>query len=209
MTGHPLDAYATLLAEGNYQTITSLNELPDRAAFRIAGAIVQVDKKFTKKEGKPFAVVWLEDLTATLEVVLWNEVYVNISEALALGRVLSVQGTLDKRDDALRAVAQKAKLLAPGDNQRRSPNESNGNGMTKNDAPLVLFFSPAASAAELREVQAVLAGSPGSCPVRLMFCRADGESLQMDAGTNLRVKMTPELREKLAPWLHGKSRRAR
>src|SRR5437016_3814216 len=201
VTGHPLDAYATLLAEGNYQTITSLNELPDRAGFRIAGAIVQVDKKFTKKEGKPFAVVWLEDLTATLEVVLWNEVYVNISEALALGRVLSVQGTLDKRDDALRAVAQKAKLLAPGDNQRRPPNESNGNGMTKNDAPLVLFFSPAASAAELREVQAVLAGSPGSCPVRLTFCRADGESLQMDAGTNLRVKMTPELREKLAPWL--------
>ena len=201
VTGHPLDAYATLLAEGNYQTITSLNELPDRAGFRIAGAIVQVDKKFTKKEGKPFAVVWLEDLTATLEVVLWNEVYVNISEALALGRVLSVQGTLDKRDDALRAVAQKAKLLAPGDNQRRSPNESNGNGMTKNDAPLVLFFSPAASAAELREVQAVLAGSPGSCPVRLMFCRADGESVQMDAGINLRVKMTPELREKLMPWL--------
>src|SRR5438477_1393080 len=201
VTGHPLDAYATLLAEGNYQTITSLNELPDRTAFRIAGAIVQVDKKFTKKEGKPFAVVWLEDLTATLEVVLWNEVYVNIAEALALGRVLSVQGTLDKRDDALRAVAQKAKLLAPGDHQRRSPNESNGNGMAENDAPLVLFFSPAASAAELREVQAVLAGSPGSCPVRLMFCRADGESLQMDAGINLRVKITPELREKLAPWL--------
>jgi DNA polymerase-3 subunit alpha len=201
VTGHPLDAYATLLAEGNYQTIASLNELPDRAAFRIGGAIVQVDKKFTKKEGKPFAVVWLEDLTAKLEVVLWNEVYVKVSEALALGRVLSVQGTLDKRDDALRAVAQKAKVLAPGDSQPRSPNESNGNGMTESEIPLVLFFSAAASAAELREVQAVLAGSPGRCPVRLMFCRADGESLQMDAGVNLRVKMTPELREKLSPWL--------
>ncbi len=201
VTGHPLDAYATLLAEGNYQTIASLNELPDRAVFRIGGAIVQVDKKFTKKEGKPFAVVWLEDLTAKLEVVLWNEVYVKVSEALALGRVLSVQGTLDKRDDALRAVAQKAKVLAPGDSQPRSPNESNGNGMTESEIPLVLFFSAAASAAELREVQAVLAGSPGPRPVRLMFCRADGESLQMDAGVNLRVKMTPELREKLSPWL--------
>jgi DNA polymerase-3 subunit alpha len=201
VTGHPLDAYATLLAEGNYQTIASLNALPDRAAFRIGGAIVQVDKKFTKKEGKPFAVVWLEDLTAKLEVVLWNEVYVKVSEALALGRVLSVQGTLDKRDDALRAVAQKAKVLAPGDSQPRSPNESNGNGMTESEIPLVLFFSAAASAAELREVQAVLAGSPGPRPVRLMFCRADGESLQMDAGVNLRVKMTPELREKLSPWL--------
>ena len=107
VTGHPLDAYAAILSEGGYQTIASLNELPDRAAFRIGGAIVQVDKKFTKKEGKPFAVVWLEDLTATLEVVLWNEVYVKLSDALVLGRVLAVQGTLDKRDDALRAVAQK------------------------------------------------------------------------------------------------------
>ena len=44
--------------------------MPDRATFRIAGALTQVDKKFTKKEGKPFAVVWLEDVTGQLEVVL-------------------------------------------------------------------------------------------------------------------------------------------
>lgn len=184
VTGHPLDAYATLLSEGKYQTIASLNELPDRASFRIGGAIVQVDKKFTKKEGKPFAVVWLEDLTATLEVVLWNEVYTTISNALALGRVIAVQGTLDKRDDALRAVAQKAKVLAPTQSQ-----------------PLVLRFSPTANADEFRQVQAALAASPGLQPVRLMFCRPDGEPLQMEAGLDLRVKMTPELRDKLAPWL--------
>jgi hypothetical protein len=34
-----------------------------------------------------------------------------------------------------------------------------------------------------------------------MFCRPDGELLQMEAGINLRVEMTPELRDKLAPWL--------
>jgi DNA polymerase-3 subunit alpha len=201
VTGHPLDAYATLLAEGKYQTIASLNELPDRAPFRIGGAVVQVDKKFTKKEGKPFAVVWLEDLTATLEVVLWNEVYTTISDALVLGRVIAVQGTLDKRDDALRAVAQKAKGLAPVKGPPRSPNESNGNGRSESEAPLVLRFSPTANADEFRQVQAALAASPGLQPVRLMFCRPDGESLQMDAGLDLRVKMTPELRDKLAPWL--------
>ena len=43
-------------------------ELADRAQFKIAGALVQIERKFTKKEGKPFAVVWLEDLTGTLEV---------------------------------------------------------------------------------------------------------------------------------------------
>jgi DNA polymerase-3 subunit alpha len=201
VTGHPLDAYAALLADGKYQTIASLNELPDRASFRIAGAIVQVDKKFTKKEGKPFAVVWLEDLSATLEVVLWNEVYMKVADALVLGRVIAVQGTLDRRDDALRAVAQKAKVLTAADGQARSPNETNGNGSKESESPLVLRFSATANAEELRQVQSFLATSPGSCPVKLMFCRADGESLAIEAGVTFRVNLTPELRDKLAPWL--------
>src|SRR5213595_338806 len=125
VTGHPLDAYAKVLAEGKYQTISSLNELADRASFKIAGAIVQVEKKFTKKEGKPFAVVFLEDLTATLEVMLWNEVYTTVADALVLGRVLAVTGTLDKRDDSLRAVAQRAKVLST---TTRASAAVNGNG---------------------------------------------------------------------------------
>ena len=113
VTGHPLDDYAGVFAEGKYQTILSLGELADRATFRIAGAIVQVDKKFTKREGKPFAVVWLEDMTGTLEVVLWNEVYVKVSAALVTGRVIAIRGTLDKRDDSVRATALNVKLLEP------------------------------------------------------------------------------------------------
>src|SRR5438874_2368403 len=164
VTGHPLDAHAALLAEGKYQTIISLNELPDRASFKIAGAIVQVDKKFTKKEGKPFAVVFLEDLTATLEVVLWNEVYTTVAEALVLGRVLAVHGTLDRRDDALRAVAQRAKILTTKSTATALPNESNGNGNShsETESALVLSFSPATTGEELREVQTILAGSPGT-----------------------------------------------
>jgi len=198
VTGHPLDAYTNILVDGKYQTITSLNELADRASFKIAGAIVQVDKKFTKKEGKPFAVVFLEDLTATLEVVLWNEVYTTVAEALVLGRVLAVHGTLDRRDDSLRAVAQRAKILTTKSNPTL-PNESNGNGHSEKEPPLVLSFAPATTGDELRQVQTILAGSPGTRPVRLMLCRAGGGFVQMDA--NLRINLTPELREKLGPWL--------
>src|SRR5256714_3287715 len=174
VTGHPLDAYAAVLSEGKYQTITSLNELPDRASFKIAGAIAQVDKKFTKKEGKPFAVVFLEDLTATLEVVLWNEVYTTVAESLVLGRVLAVHGTLDRRDDSLRAVAQRAKILTTQGSLAQPPNESNGNGHSGKEAPLVLSFSPAATGEELRQVQTILAGSPGTRVVRLMLGPAAG-----------------------------------
>jgi DNA polymerase-3 subunit alpha len=191
-----------VLVEGKYQTIAALNELPDRASFKIAGAIVQVDKKFTKKEGKPFAVVFLEDLTATLEVILWNEVYTTVVEALVLGRVIAVQGTLDRRDDALRAVAQRARALTTKSAATRAPAESNGNGNGNghgNETALVLCFSSATTADELRQVQTILAESPGTQPVRLLLCRADGGVVRMDA--NQQINLTPELREKLEPWL--------
>ena len=203
VTGHPLDAYAARFAEGKYQTIVSLGELPDRASFRIGGAIVQVDRKFTKKEGKPFAVVWLEDLSGTLEVVLWNEVFTRVSEALTLGRVIAIQGTLDKRDDAVRATAQKVKVLTPENAPSPPSVPASGAGGPETAAPVILRFSPGASAEELRQVQILLAESPGNTPVRLLFCRPDGELLQIDAGANLRVTMTPELRNKLAPWFES------
>src|SRR6266436_4511149 len=59
VSGHPLDAYADVFAAKNYRSIASLSGLDDRAPFSIAGAIVEVEKKFTRKEGKPFAVVWI------------------------------------------------------------------------------------------------------------------------------------------------------
>src|SRR5438067_91572 len=123
VSGHPLDAYVDLLATKNYQTIGSLGDLEDRAQFRIAGAIANAEKKFTRKEGKPFAVVWLEDRTGTIEIVIWNDVYVVVSEILVPGRVVEVRGTIDTRGDSLRATAQKIRV--PSAN--KANDASNGN----------------------------------------------------------------------------------
>jgi len=198
VTGHPLDDYATTLANGNYQSIVSLGELPDRAIFRVAGAIVQVDKKFTKRDGKPFAVVWLEDMTGTLEVVLWNEVFVKVSESLAPGRVIAIRGTLDKRDDGVRATALNVKLLSPDQARSESPNESE-------EPAVILKFSSAATAEELRQVRDVLAGNPGGRRVQLVFELASGVPLRLDVGDELRIELTSELEAKLAPWLAAES----
>jgi DNA polymerase III subunit alpha len=197
VSGHPLDAYVDLFAAKKYRPIASLGELDDRAPFKIAGAIVGVEKKFTRKEGKPFAVIWLEDLSNTLEVVVWNEVYVKISDALVPGRVVEIKGTLDKRDDALRATAQEIKVLAPekinGANERATD--------TCQEAAVLLQFSPAATGDELREVREILASSPGRRPVQLLFDRTNGNPLRLDAGTEFRVNLTADLETKLSRWL--------
>ena len=194
VTGHPLDAYAEVIANGKYQTIASLTELSDRATFRVAGAITQVDKKFTRKEGKPFAVVWLEDLTGTLELVIWNELYLECAEKLVPGNVVGVRGKLDLRDESLRATAEKLRLLSS-----EGSRNSNGNGGEM--SPLCLRFSANAGSDELREVQVLLAASPGRQPVRLFFETTEGETVRVDAGANFHVTVTAELEKRLQRWL--------
>ena len=200
VSGHPLDAYADLFMAKNYQPIGSLGELEDRSQFRIGGAIVQVEKKFTRKEGKPFAVVWIEDRTAALEVVVWNDVYITVTEILVPGRVVEVRGTIDTRGDSLRATAQK--IRAPSAAKPNGATNGNGESTSSTDEPAVLLqFSPATTTDELREVRELLASSPGQRRVQLLFDRPNGESLRVDAGSDLRVELTGDLEQKLMRWL--------
>src|SRR5882724_11099767 len=197
VSGHPLDAYADVFAAKNYRSIASLGELDDRAQFKIAGAIAEVEKKFTKKEGKPFAVVWLEDLMDMLEVVVWNEVYLKVSDILVPGRVVELKATLDRRDEMLRATAVEIKTLAAG----RSNGGTERSEETSQVSAIRLRFSSATTGDELRQVRKILVSAPGRQPVQLLFDRDNGNSLRLDAGTEFRVDLTPDLTEKLSRWL--------
>src|SRR5262249_29032309 len=160
VSGHPLDAYAAVFAAKNYRSIASLGELDDRAQFKIGGAIVEVEKKFTRKEGKPFAVVWVEDLMDMLEVVVWNEVYLKVSDILVPGRVVELKATLDRRDEMLRATAVEIKPLAaakPDGSNKRSAD-------TSQPSAILLRFSSATTADELRQIHNILVSSPGRHP---------------------------------------------
>jgi len=197
VSGHPLDAYADVFAAKKYRSIASLGELEDRAQFKIAGAIVEVEKKFTKKEGKPFAVVWLEDLLNVLEVVVWNEVYLKVSDVLVPGRVVELKATLDRRDEMLRATAVEIKPL-PAARSNGATERSEG---TSQVSVICLRFSSATTRDELRQVRNILVSSPGCHSVQLLFDRGNGSSLRLDAGTEFRVNLTPDLTEKLSRWL--------
>ncbi len=197
VSGHPLDAYADLLAAKNYRSIASLGELEDRVQFKIAGAIVEVEKKFTKKDGKPFAVVWVEDLLDILEVVVWNELYLKVSDVLMPGRVVELKGTLDRRDEMLRATAVEIKPLAPV-----KPNGATERSEDASQVSAILLRFPSGTTGdELRQVRNILVRSPGRHPVQLLFDRDNGNSLRFDAGAEFRVDVTPDLEQKLSRWL--------
>ena len=197
VSGHPLDAYADLFASKKYRSIASLGDMDDRGQFKIAGAIVEVEKRFTKKEGKPFSIVRIEDLMDTLEVVVWNEVYLKVSEILLPGRVVELKATLDRRDDMLRATAVEIKPLS----SIRSNGATDQSEVKSQASAIRLRFSSATTRDELRQVRNILVSSPGRHPVQLLFDRSNGNPLRLEAGVEFRVNLTPDLAEKLSRWL--------
>jgi DNA polymerase III alpha subunit len=129
-------------------------------------------------------------------VVVWNELYLEVSNVLVPGRVVEVKGTLDRRDEMFRATAAEIKPLTPPKTNGatdRSPGTS--------QRAILLRFSSTATGDELRQVRNILVSSPGPRPVQLLFDRDSGNSLQLDAGAEFRVNLTTELAEKLSRWL--------
>ena len=166
VTGHPLDEYRSVLEGGKYKAISSLAEQEDKSTIQVAGALEVVDKKFTKKDGKPFAIVMLEDLTGSIEIMIWNEVFLKSSAHLEKGRVVSITARLDKRDDGLRLVASEIKPI-------KAPTVSAA------EPPLILYFEhDQTSEDDLVELKKTIQQFPGTRPLHFEFARADGRRLR-------------------------------
>ncbi len=189
VTGHPLNPIRHILSSGKYTPINELSTLDNRANFFAAGSLTEVSRKYTKKDGKPFAIVILEDLSGHMEAMVWNDVFNKCSKYLEPGQLVVVNGRVDHRDDEMRIVVNEVTPL-------RVPKAQN------NGEPLrVRFQMETLRSDDLGQLRDILAASPGECPVELEFERADGLRLVMQAGESHRVRRTPELEARLAPRL--------
>jgi DNA polymerase-3 subunit alpha len=192
VTGHPLDEFRAELESGKFRPVSSLAEMDDRATVQVAGSLVAVEKKFTKKDGKPFAITTLEDLTGGVEMMVWSEAYLKYASHLELGRVIAVTARVDKREEAARLVASE---IAP----LKASAGANGSGKTK---PVILRL-PRASTTEndLVELKKAIEQFPGARPLVIEFVNGGNETLRMKLGAEFNVELSPELRIKLGTML--------
>jgi DNA polymerase-3 subunit alpha len=187
VTGHPLDEYRALLDCGKFVPIGRLGDEDDKTVVLIAGSLTTVEKKFTKREGKPFAVVTVEDLTGTVEVMVWAETFAKCAALLEPAAVVSICGRLDKREESPRIVASEMKAL-----KRPDPVEK----------PIVLDFDcRKTTEADLVTVRDILGQSPGKRRVEFRFTGEDGRQLKLFPSDDFRVAWSPDVASKLKPWL--------
>ncbi len=187
VTGHPLDEYRPALESGKYVAIGSLGEQEDKSTVTIAGALVGVEKKFTKKGSKPFAVVVIEDFTGQLEVMIWSEAFSTSQQHLETGNVVTINGRLDLREEGPRLAANEVKPM-----KKPEPREK-----------LVVLTLDQAKATEsdLITIRDIISQRPGKRRWELRIKANGGRQMRLIPGDEFRITWSTETEQKLAPWL--------
>jgi DNA polymerase III subunit alpha len=186
VTGHPLDEYRPVLESGKFIPIAQLSTQEDKSTVSIAGALVSVEKKFTKKESKPFAIVILEDLTDQIEVMIWSEAYTKSMQHLVQGNVVSITGRLSIRDEGLRLATDELKPL-----KKPAPKEP----------PVRLTFHRSRTTeADLMTVRDIIGRHPGKRRVEMCFTDDSGQIIRLTPADEFRVEFTQEVAALFKPW---------
>ncbi|MFZ4776447.1 MAG: OB-fold nucleic acid binding domain-containing protein, partial [Terrimicrobiaceae bacterium] len=94
-------------------TIAQALQAEESGMFKLAGLLSTVEKKFTKKDGKPFGVLLLEDFTGSIEITVWEEAFTKNAELLVPGAAISVNARITLREDSVRATAGALAALKP------------------------------------------------------------------------------------------------
>ena len=186
VTGHPLDEYRSALESPKFVQIAKLAAQESKSIVTIAGRLASVERKFTKKDGKPFAIVVIEDFTGQIEVMIWNEAFTKVQKHLEAGAVVTLKGRLDQRDEGPRIAADEVGPL-------KKP--------SADEKPLVLKLdTSSATEGDLFKIRETLLRNPG--PRRVELLMKHGESqVRLACGAEYRISLSESAKEELAQWM--------
>src|SRR3970040_1489584 len=105
ISAHPLANVQDDLAPRVSLPIGQLHEVRDRAALAVGG-IVTVLKRTTTKSGSVMAFLTLEDLTGSMEVIVFPKTYEQNAFLLKRDAILVVRGRADVAEQPVKLLAE-------------------------------------------------------------------------------------------------------
>ena len=179
VTGHPLTPFAPILEKYTLANTAKLAELPNRSQTAIGGLIAAVQNGVSKKSGKPYSMVTLEDLEGSVQVLCMNENYDKYRGLLVPNKAILVIGEVNTGDDRPKIFPQE--IMPLEDAPRKFTKQVHLRLHTAHLKP-----------EQLESVRELVAAHPGKCPLLLCFMRPGGEVIFMD--TNERFGVMPSLK---------------
>jgi DNA polymerase-3 subunit alpha len=137
LSGHPLEAVQAQLQAAATATVLEITD-GAREGEVIVGGIVTAIRKRVTKQGKMMAYVMLEDLTNSVEVVVWPDSYEKFVQVIVEGAILVVRGRTEAdertREEGEGRARQQliADAVAPLEDADAVQRLRNGSGASRN-----------------------------------------------------------------------------
>jgi DNA polymerase-3 subunit alpha len=104
VSDHPLNGLDHVLARAGDTTVAGLADRAPGAIVMLAGMIASVQRRVTK-QGKAWASIVLEDVSGSVEVMVFPKTYDQVAGLLIEDSVVSVRARIDERDESQRVTA--------------------------------------------------------------------------------------------------------
>ena len=179
VTGHPLTPMVPLLNLYSLTNTTGLAALPNRSITRIGGMISAIQQGISKKSNKPYAMVTLEDLEGSVQILCMNENYDNNRELLKLNQAILVIAEVNVGEDKPKLFPQE--MMALEDAPKKFTKQVHFRLQTAHRTP-----------EEMLPLQEIVNANRGNCPLFLCFRRPTGEAVFVE--THERFSVQPSLK---------------
>ena len=176
ISGHPLTPYASIIEHYCLTNSETAKALEDRSMTRLGGYVASIQQGFSKKSGKPYAMMTLEDMLGTFQVLVMNDNYDKFKHLLEANTALMIIGEVNNAEDRPKVFPQEIMKLE--DAPKRFTNQ--------------IFFRVDAAHLDERKLTDALSlaeAHRGSCPLFLRIRTAGGEQVYIEA--NDRYHVTP------------------
>lgn len=185
VSAHPLDAYSKVLSTLRTVKSLSLDELGQNV---VMGGIISRLKRTLTRKNDPMAFFTMEDLTGSVEVLVFPKVMEKSLPYLLNDKIVQVTGRLSDKDEEFKLIADDIKELPNDDLYSMALSQM------EKSRQVVLHMSQLAGKEILNKIKDILQANPGNAQVFLSVGSGQGAK---KIKTQSQVAMSNELMAEL------------
>jgi DNA polymerase III subunit alpha len=182
ITGHPLTPFAPLLERFTLANSRTASALGGRTMTRIGGIVTGVQQGMSKKSGKPYAMVTLEDLEGSFTMLCMNENYDKYRALLETSKALLVVGEVNNDEDRPKIFPTEVMPLEDAPRKYTRQVHLRLNAVHLNEQ-------------KLGEILDLVGKFPGKCPLFLCIRQPGGEIVFIETHDKYFVAPSRELQK--------------
>ena len=157
-------------------------QVAPRVLTRIGGMIGAIQQGFSKKSGKPYALVTLEDLEGAVQILCFNENFDKFKDLLRAGNSILVIGEVNNDEDKPKIFPQEIMLLE--DAPRKYTKQVH-----------LRLHTAHLTAEKLEEAKGLASSHPGKIPLYLCFRYPSGDAVFVETHEKFWVAPTRQLQQ--------------